>query len=312
MIVLVSLFGLIGCLMKKKEKKENLESWLETNFPGQLQIDRSLRDFHPKHFYEKKVTSLISDINDPEVQLELVWYKDDPNLGLVTEDVSATYEARKAEKAKAMAWLSKMKEAGLQKVSVGVIEMALYVMPYGEPTPEARKNTLQQIFSVLQKENSSDQTSIWVEWMEDSAYQKEIKDIIPFGYWRRKDSYHDDNKLFSVDFEWKDGLEASVVNTGWEFNGKSNRSMEFLKQAYVDARKWADTHGEKSSYVEPTQMVSYEVDGENPLTIHYSFPLHKTMPDTTIVDRPDTDEYITGVFDVDKRTFTDIQKVKEE
>ena len=76
-----------------------LESWLEENFPGQYEVVNSTRDFQPRHFIEKKMTSVVADKKDPEVQCVFDWYKDKEDLGLTAELVQNAFEQSRKEKA---------------------------------------------------------------------------------------------------------------------------------------------------------------------------------------------------------------------
>jgi len=149
--------------------------------------------------------------------------------------------------------------------------------------------------------------------MEDSAYRKEIKEVVPFGYWHRVDSYHDDHKIMSVEFEFSDDTNQDEVNSLWSFNTKSLRSLEYIKQAYAEARQWTDEHVGKSNYLEAEQMVQYEMDENDPLSVHYSFPLYAAKPEDPGAYGVEDSAigFITGVYNTDEKKFAKIRKVKE-
>lgn len=293
-------------------KKENtIEGWLETNFPQQFVVDLSLRDLHPKNFYLHKHTALISSKSDPEVQFEVVWYKDKEDIGLSKEEITEKAESSKRDVALAREWHKKLQSHGLDKFSAGVIDMALYVLPYGEPDAAFRKHAVETVFKTLKDEGASAQTSIFIECMEDSAYHKEIQDIIPFGYWRRKDTYHDDNKIVSVDFELTDSTEAHAINEHWSFNTKSNRSLAYMKEVYPKALDWANQHLKKPFYLEPDQYAEFELDDKNPFLVHYSFPYYPSQPDSSQTGVIDASGYVTGTYDTEKHIVSSLRERKE-
>ena len=171
-----------------------------------------------------------------------------------------------------------LKKNGLEKFSVGVIEMAAYILLYEEPSPELRKNNLVKILAAIDALPDHAQTSIWVEWMEPSAFQQEFKDIIPYGYWQRVDSYHDRNKIMGLDFEWSPGLQADILNTGWAISIKSDRSLTFKTDAYNAASAWATKNLSSPFYLEKDQMITIGPDDEDPLAIEFQFPYFTSKP----------------------------------
>jgi len=312
MIMLLSVFGLWGCNNNMK-KEDNLESWLEKNFPGQFTIVQSLRDLQGRHLIEHKVNALVAETKDPEVQFSVAWYKGKPDVGLTIDEIRKADEDAARDIKSARDWYAKLTTAGIERISVGVVDEGLYVLPYSEPTPEMRKEIITKLFSVLKQESGSTQTQIWIECMEDSTYRKEIKEVAPFGYWHRVDSYHDDHKIMSVEFEISEDVNPDEVGKLWAFNTKSLRSLEFIKQAYAEARQWTDEHVAKSNYLEAEQMVRYELDENDPLAVHYTFPLYASKPEDPGAYGVEDSAigFITGVFNTDEKKFTKIKKVKE-
>jgi hypothetical protein len=301
----------LGCRDKNMTKKETLETWLEKNFPGQYEIDRSLRDIHPKHFYEHKHNAIVSLKADPVVQFEVTWYKQVDSIGITIDEITERTERRITETAKAREWYKKLEEAGLDRFSVGVIEQALYVLPYGEPDPATRLRYVELVMKVLAS-GHGDQTIIFIDCMEDSTYRQEIGEIIPFGYWRRKDTYHDDHTLLKVDFEYTSGTEIAEINKHWQFNTLCKRSHGFKALAYAEAEKWAKANLEAPYYVEPDQYIQYVPDEEDRLAVRYGFPIFQQQPDYSDYKTYEENLGMVSVrYHTDKRTFSDIKKIAE-
>ena len=305
------LISLFGCF-QKKEKKNNLPTWLETNFPGQLEVVENIIDLDLKNLYYKKKSSIVAEKSDPEVQIIVTWFKEQPGLGITVEEVKASLEKSRKEVAAGRALFKSLKQNGLDKFSVGVIEMAAYILIYEEPTPEVRRNYLEKILSTLDAMPDHEQTSIWIEFMEPAVYQEHFKDIILLGYWNRGGSYHDDNKIMSLDFEWKEGLEVDILNTGWAINPNSQRSTQYREDAYKVALTWAEKNIPSPFYLEKDQMVGVGPDDEDPLALQFDFPYYTSKPDASVIGYEENAlGYVNGVYQTEKKTFTKIKKVKD-
>lgn len=305
------LFGcalLSGCKDKDMAKKETLETWLERHFPNQFVVDRNLRDFQPRYFFDKKIASMVSLKEDSLVQFEVTWYKTMDDLGVTVDEIAELAERRKIETAKAREWYKVLEQGGLQRFSVGVIEQALYVFPYGEPDPATRLKYLEIVMKALDS-GHGDQTSIFIECKEDSTFRQEIGEIIPFGFWRRKDTYHEDYTLVKIDFEYTPGQDAPDINNYWRVNTTSKRSLQIKDDAFPEAEKWAKRNLREPYYVERDQYVELGGDETDPLAIVYGFPIYKEKPD---YENHLTYETNLGRIHVryhyDQRKFSDIKK----
>lgn len=311
-LFLLTLGTWTGCQSDMK-KKENLESWLETHFPGQLVVVENIVDLDPRNLFTKKKSSIVADKNDPEVQIKVTWYKSEEGLGLNKEDVQTSLEHSTRDVVAARKIGKALKENGLDHYAVGVIDMAAYFLLYTEPETETRKAALQKILATLNALPSHDQTSIWIEYMEPLIYQKEFKEIIPFGYWQRGDSYHEKNKIMSLDFEWSEGLKADILNTGWAFNSRSDRTLKYKEEAYAMASSWAAKNLSAPYYLEPDQLIQVGPDDDDPLAVLFLFPYYTSKPDTAAIgDEPGPLGHVSVSYQTDKKVFTKIKKEKAQ
>lgn len=303
---------IFGCF-QKKEKTNDLPTWLETHFPGQLVVVNNVVNLDPMNLFIKEKNTILADKNDPEVQIRVKWFKKEEGLGLNVAEVQTSLDnARKDIKA-ARTIFDALKKNGLEKFSVSVIEMAAYILLFEEPSPELRKNNLVKILAAIDALPEHRQTSIWIEWMEPSAYQQEFKDIIPYGYWQRGDSYHDNHKIMGLDFEWSPGLQADILNTGWAISIKSDRSMTHKVEAYDAASTWATKHLPAPFYLEKDQMIMIGPDEDDPMGIEFQFPYFTSKPDTTVLGFEDSAlGYVRVVYQADKKTFGKIKKVMND
>ncbi|HEY3386816.1 MAG TPA: hypothetical protein VGK46_09915, partial [Saprospiraceae bacterium] len=284
----------------------------EKYFPGELEVIENVVDLDLKNLYYKKKTSIVADKKDPEVQIAVTWFKEQDGLGITVDEVKTALDGSKRDILAARNLFKALSEKGLAKFSVGVIDMAAYILLFEEPVPSLRKDYLGKILHTLDALPDHEQTSIWIECMEPASYQEHFKDIIPFGYWKRGGTYHEDKKIMSLDFEWKEGLEVDVLNTGWAINSNSQRSTGYREDAYKAALAWAEKNLPSPFYLEADQMVAIGPDDEDPLALTFDFPYYESKPDTTVLDYEDNAlGYVNGVYHTEKKTFTKIKKVKE-
>jgi hypothetical protein len=305
------MFSLFSC-KSKNTKENNIEFWLNEKFPDKFVVLNTNRDLQPRNFIEKKMTSVIASKEDPEVQGVFDWYKDKPDLGLSTIEVQSAFDHVRRETGLSRELFQSLIKNGITNTSVAVVEDAAYFLVYVEPTPDNRRKYLQQILTTLDQQTNHLQTSIWIEFMEDSIYQHEFKDIIPKGYWARKDGYHQHNKTVSLYFDWTPEVKAEELMTRWTVNTESNRSTVYREEAYKIALKWAEKNISPPFYVEPDQMVQYEIDHDDPMSIHFYFPYFPSKPPEDNQDHDaDRKGFVSGVYQVDKGTFWKIKTEKE-
>lgn len=311
LIMTMLLISIFGCFAKK-EKMNDLPTWLEKNFPGQLVIVGNIVDLDPRNLFYHQKSTILSAKEDPEVQLVVKWSKEEEGLGLNKEEVASMLEQSKKDVAAARMLLKALQSNGLEKCAVGVIEMAAYIMTFEEPTPETRERYASLVLSTINELPNHDQTSIWIECMEPSVQGEHFKDIIPFGYWRRGDSYHDRNKIMSLDFEWNADLKPEHLSPHWTFNDKSDRTLVNSPKAYEQAAAWAGKNLKGTFYLEPQQMIRVGLDDDDPLTVRFEFPYFESKPDTTDSGSfQDALGYVSVAYHTDHKTFSGIKKLDE-
>jgi hypothetical protein len=205
-----------------------------------------------------------------------------------------------------------VQKKGASKMSVAIIESAAYFLVYEEPTPENRRKYLEQILNMLDSQPGHPQTSIFIEFMEDSVYQKEFKDIVTRGYWNRQDKHYEHHKLVAMDFEWKPGLKVDTLMTGWQFNTQSDKLFVYMDEAYREASQWAEKNIQQPYYIESGHFVQYDLDEKDPMAVHYYFPYFTSKPLEDGTDYASKQKgFVTGVYQVDQKTFTKIKTIKE-
>ena len=292
--------------------KNDLSSWLETHFPGQLVIVENLVNLDLKNLYYKKTSTVVADKNDAEAQIVVTWFREQDGLGITKDEVQTSIEDSRRDVAAARNLFNALKEKGLTHFSTGVIEMAAYILLYDDPTPEKRKQSLEIIVSTIDALPDHNQTSIWIEWMEPSVQGEYFNNIIPFGYWKRGGTYHEDKKILSLDFEWSEGLETEVLNTGWALNATSERALGFKEEAYQAAVTWAAKNLKAAKYIEKDQMIRVGPSEDDQMSVEFDFPYFKEKPDTEAVGFEETSlGYVSVSFQTDRKVVTNI-KVSEE
>ncbi len=293
-------------------KTENLESWLNKNFPGQYVVVDTRMNILPSIYKEKKRESVVALKADPEVQFEILWYKNAPELRVTKEEIERETSQSKKEVEQTRQLFKAVQSQGAAKMSVAIIDSAAYFLVYEDPTLDNRKKYLNQILSMLNGQHDHAQTSIFIEFMEDSVYQKEFKDIIPKGYWNRVDKHYEHNKTVALDFEWKPGLKVETLMTGWAVNTQSDKAFTYMADAYQDVSKWAEKNITSPYYIEPSHFVQYDVDEKDPMAIHFHFPYFSSKPLEDGTDYVSKQRgFVTGVYQVDQKIFSKIKTVKE-
>ena len=111
------LISLFGCF-QKKEKKNNLPTWLETHFPGQLEVVENIVNLDLKNLYYKKKSSIVADKSDPEVQIIITWFKEQDGLGIAVEEVKASLEKSRKEVAAGRTLFKSLKQNGLSLIHI--------------------------------------------------------------------------------------------------------------------------------------------------------------------------------------------------
>jgi hypothetical protein len=302
------MFLLFGCF----NKANTLQGWLDKNFPNQYEVVETRMDILPSIYKEKKRDSVVALKADPEVQFEVRWYKNAPELRMTKDEIERATEQSKKEVAATRQLFQAVQKNGAARMSVAIIEGAAYFLIYEEPTPDNRKKYLQQVLTTIEGQSDHAQTSIFVEFMEDSVYQKEFKNIIPKGYWNRTDKHKEHHNTVSIDFEWKPGLKLETLMPGWEVNTASDRCLVYMADAYQVASQWAEKNITAPYYMEPSQFVQYDIDQHDPMAIHFSFPYFTSKPLEDGTDYAAKQKgFVTGVYQVDQKSFTKIKTVKE-
>ncbi len=302
------MFLLFGCF----NNANTLQGWLDKNFPNQYEVVETRMDILPSIYKEKKRDSVVALKTDPEVQFEIRWYKNAPELRVTKDEIESATAQSKKEATQSRQLFQAVQKNGTARMSVAIIESAAYFLVYEEPTPENRKKYLQQVLATIEQQPDHAQTSIFVEFMDDSVYHQEFKDIVPKGYWNRTDKHNEHHNTVSIDFEWKPGLTVETLMPGWEVNTASDRCFVYMADAYQVASQWAEKNSTAPYYIEPSHFVQYDIDQHDPMAIHFNFPYFTSRPLEDGTDYASKQKgFITGVYQVDQKSFTKIKTVKE-
>jgi hypothetical protein len=306
--ILSLMFSLFGC----SNKANTLQGWLDKNFKNQYEVVDTRMNILPSLYKEKKRESVVALKSDPEVQFEVTWYKNAPELRMTKDEIVKATELSKNEVAQSRQLFQEIQKSGSSKMSVSVIEDAAYFLLFEEPTVDNRKKYLEQILTYLDSRPEHTQTSIFIEFMEDSMYQKEFKDIVTRGYWNRTDKHYEHHKIVALDFEWKPGLKVETLMTGWAVNSQSDKTFVLMADAFQVASQWAEKNITAPYYLEPSHFVQYDIDEHDPMAIHYYFPYFTSKPLEDGTDYAAKQKgFVTGVYQVDQKAFTKIKTVKE-
>lgn len=311
LLMAICMMSIFGCFSKKK-KPETLSGWLESNFPNEIILDHDLISLHPMALFDHKKASILADQKDPEVQIRVNWISSQDGLGLSKDDIRSAMDQSRKDVENARRLYARLRDNGMNFFSVSVIKKAGYILLFKEPDAAMRQTNLERITGTLKANPDIDLSDLWVECMEEKAFNEEFKEIVPFGYWQRGDSYHDLNKILSLTFKWTPDLRTETISSGWTINPESERSSAYMDTSFEIAKAWADTHVPKPFYLEPSQMVMVEPDDNDPMAIRFHFPYFASKPDTEEFGfEKNALGYVTGVYQTDQKTFSNIKKIDE-
>ncbi|MFN0174605.1 MAG: hypothetical protein ACKVU0_08170 [Saprospiraceae bacterium] len=306
------MFSIFSCFSKKTPPK-NIESWLELHFPGQFDVlvsNLKMLDVMAQFKGEKQ--ALLADKSDPEVQFLLDWQKGADSLGLSLEQVKQNLEVAKIYVAAARELFKSLKGKGLDKYSVGVIDQTAYIQVFLEPTPIARKQTLEIVKAVLDARPEQPQSSIFLELMEASSYQSEFKDIIPYGHWKTGMAWQDDNKIMALDFEWGKALKLSALMRHWKINALAKRSSQYQELARQEANEWAEKNLPKPWFMPSNRPYTTETLEMDEPAIEFGFPFYdQKLPEEPSHTDPEPKGYVVGTYLFDQKVFTKLRKQVE-
>lgn len=321
LILSLLMFSIFSCF-SKKTPSNNIEAWLEKEFPGQFQVlDSNLKMLDVMAQFKGEKRALIAERSDTLVQFSLDWKKNIPSLGLETEWVKGMDLSARNEVAKARQLFQDLQNSGLEQFSVGVHSESATIQVFTEPNPDNRLQTIERIKKGLDTRSASNPKTIYVELMEPTAYHTEFQDIIPFGHWETGIGWQRENKILSLEFDWNKSLKVSELMAYWELSPDSKRSGQYMDSSFIQAKAWAEKHLPKPYYLDDGQTIGYELSKLNPdgleikphsPGIRLAFPYFDKEP--TEEERAHLLEpkgYVVGMFFLDEQKFSGIRAQKE-
>ncbi|MBK9338323.1 MAG: hypothetical protein IPM98_17985 [Lewinellaceae bacterium] len=123
--------------------------------------------------------------------------------------MTRAHEYAKTEVANARVWQERLQNAGLEKFSVGVVEKALIVQVFGEPSAAIRDGSAATIRRALNDRQDQFPERVFIEIMEPVAFHTEFRDIIPRGHWEIGTGWQRNNLILSWCME--SGSDAAAV-----------------------------------------------------------------------------------------------------
>ncbi len=291
-----------------------METELERMFPGQFQVlNSNLKMLDVMAQYKGEKQAVICEKADPDVQFLLDWNKGTESVGFDSSTVMVAHERAQKEVAQARELFKLLKEKGLDKFSVGVIEQTAYIQVFLEPTPATRKQTLETVKAVLDARPEQLQASIFIEFMEEASHQAEFKDIIPHGHWKMGRSWQDDNKIMALDFEWGKSLELTEMMRHWEINILAKRFRQTQDDAYQTAYAWAEKNLPKPVFMPVREYSSYETIENDEPAIRFGYPYYDKGFTEEEKLQTDTEAkgYVVGIYYFDQKVFSKLRRQEE-
>ncbi len=306
------MLSIFSCF-RKKSPPNNIESWLELQFPGQFQVlDSNLKMLDVMAQFKGEKQALLADNSAPEVQFLLNWQKNTEDLGLVPEQVKAAHEVAINNVTNARYLYKLLKNKHLEKFSVGVLDQAAYIQVYLDPTPAARKQTLEIVKAVLDARSEQPQTRIFLELMEEASYHSEFKDIIPHGHWKTGKIWQEEHKIMVLHFEWSNTLKLPYLMRRWELNPVSKRSKAYTELSRQQALDWAEQNLPKPYFMPSNRPYKYDIPETEEPSIRYGFPFYdQELPAEASHLDPEPKGYVAGNYAFDQQVFSQLRKQEE-
>ncbi|MFN0013949.1 MAG: hypothetical protein ACKVU2_05320 [Saprospiraceae bacterium] len=292
---------------RKKSPPDNLKGWLENEFPGRYEVlvsNLKMLDVMAQFRGEKR--GLVADKNDLDVQFFLDWEKGAEGLGLDAQEVTQAHERARKEVVAARSWLDRLHANALEKISVGVLEEALIVQVFLEPSPTLRERTLDNVKAATVAGADPSPKVVFLEIMEPAVFGTEYQGIIPRGHWEAGRGWQRENLLLSLRIE-------SGKETAWEINPEATRCINYRDEAYQQAKAWADMNLPKPFFMDNERPVRFDpkpadARPRNKPGIQYDFPFFDKDPAGSDVE---PSGYVTGIFYPDEQVFAQVQKQRK-
>jgi len=255
----------------------------------------------------------LADKSDPEVQFFLDWQKKADSLVLDVEHVKQKHEYAKRYVSDARDLFKLLKDKHLEKFSVGVIDQAAYIQVFLEPTPQARKQTLEIVKAVLEARPKQPQTSIFIELLEPTEFHKQYQEIIPSGLWKTGAGIQGAQRILTLNFELGVNMDISELSRHWEVNTSATRNSQARERASQTVQTWAEKNLPKPSFIYPYGYISVETLVSEEPAVRFGFPYYDK--EFTEAEKLSGDNepkaYIVGTYYFDQKVFTKLRKQAE-
>lgn len=314
LVIAILAFTLFGCFRKKTPAKKDVGMELERMFPGQFEVlNSNLKILDMKAQFKGEKQAVVGDKADPDVQFLLDWSKGAESAGFDSSTVMAAHQRAKKDVAESRELFKLLKNKGLEKFSVGVIDHAAYLQVFGEPVPDFRKQTLEILKAALDTKPRREQTSIFLELLEPGEFHQWNKDIIPSAFWQTGAGIQRQHLILSLHFELGASMNIPELMRHWEINTAAKRLAQAQKDAFETAHHWALKNLPKPVFMSTGGYTSIEVIENDEPTIRFGYPYYdKELKEE---ERPyignDAKGYVVGTFYYDQKAFLKLKRVEE-
>lgn len=300
-----------GCQPSKKQM--DLQEWLDQEFPGEWKEEFGLRDLHPKHWGTKKTTSYLTSRKDSLVQMQVVWYKAEPGLGIDRTTFEASAKSSHDDVAHGKEMLQRALDAGCERFSIAMIDSALYLLFFTEGNKEQRAASMKAAQAMLATPISFPVTQIWIEFVEPEARGVHFNEIVPFNYWTIQRGYHDQHQWLRIPLTPEELNDIDALSGRWELNAVAKRVSALRDKAYEKASEWADKNLESNLKLRGTELTSFDANPDSVVSAGFEFAIvsnDKSEEEQEL--ELDDHGYIAVIYHLDQDAFTEIKRVNEQ
>lgn len=311
------MISLFGCVNKKQARKD-AGVWLKKNFPQQLEVvqTRYAENLWISSNYDD-FRLVVQDKKDPAIAFTIIWNIKSANGGISVEAVQAAYTLAKTEVFEARDLLGLFVKNGFQQIGVGVSmpkrrSKLVDILLLMDTIPEKRDQLLLATQKVLKSWPKNTDTDFWVYFMDAKYFEGEIAKVLSPGEVHVLSNSKRNAAVISFEGENFTQLTLAEIRTQLTLNLDGQYVLShYNEQAMALAETWAANHQKPKVYLRYNGLTS-GLNEKDHLAIDFTFPYFLTAEAAAAEPKVDekVDGYISGTYQIDQKTFTNVSAMK--
>lgn len=304
----IALLGLAiwACRCTRKQPKNDIGTWLEQHFPGRFQVMGTQVSDPIRNLSFQVKKSLVAEKADTAVQVEIIWDKRAPHLGIDQSEVEEMAARAETQIKDARAIYASLQASGFERANVGIWRGNVTLLLYDTPTPDFRKTCLKNLEKSAAQWPARDKYGLAVYFLEPHLYQKEESPVKTLDFWRLPSLFLPHASVYLHVDDPIAALNISSLANAWTLHTESKALSDFVQNvAQPAAAEWGKRHLSKP--ITLLNRWTYE-----PLKDPTVLGLQMKFPYTygTLSDDAPVDGCIGGQFLFDAQTFSTLNLCK--